>query len=305
MNKILPLFLAFVSTALAGTFPPEKLQNISVTVHAGPATGSGVVISRSGANYILTAGHVVDDVRKVTKLLDNVTGESKRHSKFDAVTVIREVIRDGRSIGKNSIEGEVVAYSSSEYGDDLALIKLRDPITQDSAVFYKEAVIPATGTRVSHVGSFLGQDGSNSFSEGQISQIGRTLYNHVFDQSSCTAFPGSSGGGIFNAETGEYIGTLVRGSGETFNYYVPIRRIKEWAKRHKVEFIFDEQSTPDDSKIVLEGLEPDPDSSNYRREYNEKKFPKMIQRENEQKKQDLNYWAVPVEATSWFTADEK
>lgn len=296
MKKILLPILLLACASTQAAFPPEKLQNISVTVHAGPATGSGVIISRGGANYILTAGHVVDDVRKVTKLLDNVSGESKRHSKFDPVTVIREVIRDGRSIGKNSIEGEVVAFSSSEYGDDLALIKLRDPISQESAVFYKGSTIPSTGTRVSHVGSFLGQDGSNSFSEGQISQIGRTLYDHVFDQSSATAFPGSSGGGIFNAETGEYIGTLVRGSGETLNYYVPIRRIKEWAKRHNVEFIFDEQSKPDDSKIILEGLEPDPDTSGYRRENIEKKFPKMIQRERDE---DSIYLKAPIETTSW------
>ena len=62
---------------------------------------------------------------------------------------------------------------------------------------------------------------------------------------------------MWNAETGEYIGTLVRGSGETFNYYVPVRRIKEWAKRHNIEFIFDANGKPDESKIVLEGLEPD------------------------------------------------
>lgn len=149
------------------------------------------------------------------------------------------------------------------------------------------------------MGSFLGQDGSNSFSEGLISQIGRTLYDHVFDQSSATAFPGSSGGGIFNAETGEYIGTLVRGKGETLTYYVPIRRIKEWAKRHNIEFLFDESAKPDDSKIILEGLEPDPDTSGYRRGDIEKKFPKMIQREEDQKKQDLNYLAAPIETTSW------
>jgi len=251
------IFALFLPHLLFANFSPEKLQNLSVTVHAGGAQGSGVIITRDGKNYILTAGHVVDGVRKVTKMLNNVTGESLRQSKFEPVKVVREIVRDGRSIGKTTIEAEVIAFSSAEYGDDLALLKLRDPITTESAVFYKGSGIPGTGTAVSHVGSFLGQEGSNSFSEGKVSQIGRTLYDHVFDQSSATAFPGSSGGGIFNAETGEYIGTLVRGAGENFNLYVPVRRLKDWAKRHNIEFIFEEGSKPDESKVILEGLEPD------------------------------------------------
>lgn len=242
----------------------EKLQNLSVTVHAGRAQGSGVMITRDGNNYVLTAGHVVDGQRNVTKFNDNATGLEKHFTKFESVKVVREIVKGGRSVGKMSIEADVIAWSSPEYGDDLALLKLRDPIGLGSVVFYKGEAIPATGTKICHVGSFLGQEGSNSFSEGLISQVGRVMpeaYDHVFDQSSATAFPGSSGGGIFNMQ-GEYIGTLVRGAGETFTFYVPIRRIHEWAKRHNVEFIFDEDSKPDESKIILEGIEPD--SGGYR-----------------------------------------
>ena len=279
MSRFLLIFLTpFI--CLAGSVSPEALQNLSVTVHADRAQGSGVIITRDGKNYVLTAGHVVDDVRKVQKFTDNVTGEGKRYTKFDPVTVVREIIRDGRSIGKTSIEAEVIAYSSSDYGDDLALLKLRDPITTESAVFYKGSVIPGSGTPVSHVGSFLGQDGSNSFSEGKVSQVGRVLLDHVFDQTSATAFPGSSGGGVWKTETGEYIGTLVRGAGETFNLIVPVRRIKDWAKRQGVEFIFEEGAKPDDSKIVLEGLEPDNSPGGFGRDFGP--WEKRIQRLQEE-----------------------
>lgn len=237
----------------------EKLQNLSVTLHASDgAQGSGVLFTRDGKNYVLSAAHVVDGGRKVVTFSENSSGETKKFTKFDNVKVVREIIKEGRSIGKMSIEADVIAYSSADYGDDLVLLKLKDSITSDSAVFYAGSSIPSVGTKVCHVGSFLGQEGSNSFSEGLVSQVGRVLKeanDHVFDQSSATAFPGSSGGGMFNA-SGEYIGTLVRGAGETFNLYVPIRRIKEWAKRHNVEFIFDANGKPDDSKVVLEGLEP-------------------------------------------------
>jgi hypothetical protein len=253
----LALLLAAFSPLFAETYNPEALQNISVTVKTSGGTGSGVLMTRDGTNYVLTAGHVVDGVRKVQNYTDNASGERKRLTKFDPVKVVREVIKDGRSVGKMEIEAEVICFSSADYGDDLALLKLRDKITDDSATFYAGSAIPGSGTPVSHVGSFLGQDGSNSFSEGKISQIGRMLNDHVFDQTSAPAFPGSSGGGVFMAATGEYIGTLVRGAGETFNLIVPVRRIKEWAKRQGVEFLFDPKAKVDESKIVLEGLEPD------------------------------------------------
>ena len=253
------LFLLLIPCLSFAQDLAEKLQNLSVTVHAADgAQGSGVLITRDGKNYVLTAAHVIDGGREVLEFTDNSTGLNKKFTRFKMVRIVREIIQDGRSIGKMTIEADVVAYSSADFGDDLALLKLRYPIAPASVVFYKGEAIPSTGSPIFHVGSFLGQDGSNSYSEGKISQVGRVLKeanDKVFDQSSATAFPGSSGGGMFNAQ-GEYIGTLVRGAGETFNLYVPVRRIRDWAKRHGVEFIFDETAKVDETKVVLEGLEP-------------------------------------------------
>jgi hypothetical protein len=238
----------------------ERLQNLSVTVHAGGAQGSGVIITRGGTNYILSAAHVVEGSRRVVTFHDNATGGSKKLSKFDIVTVVKEIIKDGKSIGKTEIEADVIAYSSPKYGDDLVLLKLRDNITKDSIKFTntKDRLTPPVGTKLSHVGSFLGQHGSNSYSEGRISQIGRVLYDHVFDQTDVIAFPGSSGGGIFLQENGEYVGTLVRGAGQGYILYVPIRRIETWAKAHNIEFILQDNAAPTpNDKIKLELLEPD------------------------------------------------
>ena len=62
-----------------------------------------------------------------------------------------------------------------------------------------------------------------------MSQVGRVLDlgsggGTVFDQTTVTAFPGSSGGGVFLTD-GKYVGMLVRGAGETFNLIVPVRRM--------------------------------------------------------------------------------
>jgi S1-C subfamily serine protease len=271
LNLVLPAFV--LACACGGPLTPEQLQNLSVTVHANGAQGSGVIITRDNKNYVLTAAHVVDDLRKVQKYTDG-NGDNKKLSKYEPVTVVREIIREGRSIGKTSIEGEIIAFSSADFGDDLALIELRDAITTDSVVFQSSADIPGSGTPLRHVGSFLGQAGSNSVSKGEVSQVGRTLNGHVFDQSSCPAFPGSSGGGLWREETGEYIGTLVRGAGETFNIYVPIRRIKEWAARHHIEFIFNPEGKIEKDKVILEGLEPDETPNGYGKEW--KKWQTML-----------------------------
>ncbi|HAT67623.1 MAG TPA: hypothetical protein DCS66_24005, partial [Flavobacteriaceae bacterium] len=60
-------------------------------------------------------------------------------------------------------------------------------------------------TELYHVGSLLGQTGSNSMTRGIVSQVGRVLNlgsgdGTVFDQTTVTAFPGSSGGGVFLSE---------------------------------------------------------------------------------------------------------
>jgi hypothetical protein len=117
---------------------------------------------------------------------------------------------------------------------------------QDSAKFYLSDEIPPIGTNILHVGSLLGQQGSNSMTTGIVSQIGRVLtfgaHTVIFDQTTATAFPGSSGGGVFMGEgehTGEYVGMLVRGAGETFNLIVPVRRMKEFAKENDLMWALD------------------------------------------------------------------
>ena len=55
------------------------------------------------------------------------------------------------------------------------------------------------------------------------------------------AFPSSSGGGVFNLETGEYLGMLTAGirNAQGFHWYVPVRRMRGWAKRMNLEWALD------------------------------------------------------------------
>ncbi len=259
MKQLLATLSIIVAAVLApqsqaedtGTLAP-RLQNVSVTIHSEDGQGSGTIVTRDSVNYILTAGHVVAGNRVVEQVLNEEKTVS--HVSFKPVTVVREIYQGGRSVGQTSVEADVLAYSSSEHGHDLALLKLRSQITGDSMEFSPD-ILPV-GTEVVHVGSLLGQEGSNSFTVGNLSQVGRVMFDRVFDQVSCPTFPGSSGGSVSRKSDGKYVGMLVRGAGENFGLIVPIRRMREWAAIHHVEFVFSPEQHADLAKVKLEDHEP-------------------------------------------------
>ena len=141
------------------------------------------------------------------------------------------------------MDAEVLKYSDAKDGHDLALLRVRKfNFVKDSVVFYLDDKIPALGADLLHVGSLLGQMGANSMTDGIYSQHGRlikSLNKYVFDQTTCTAFPGSSGGGVYLKSDARYVGMLVRGAGEGFNLIVPVRRMQEYCQQHKVMWALD------------------------------------------------------------------
>jgi S1-C subfamily serine protease len=219
---------------------PVYLQDVSVTIHAAGAQGSGVIVTRKDVNYVWTAGHVVDGLRKSRLIIDPKSGATKTLIEFDDARVVKELVENGRRVGEVSMEAEVIRYSNADTGEDLALLRVRKrSYEKASAVFYLESQIPKIGSPLLHCGSLRGQFGSNSMTSGIVSQIGRVYMNTVYDQTTCTAFPGSSGGGVY-LNDGRYVGMLVRGAGEGFNLIVPARRMHAWAKKVGVEFAMDE-----------------------------------------------------------------
>jgi hypothetical protein len=221
---------------------PGYLQDVSVTIHSGDAQGSGTLVTRDGVAYVWTAGHVVENRRRQREVIDPKSGGKKTLVEFGDVQVVKELLDNGRYSGRIELDAEVIRYSNSETGDDLALLRVRKKnFVNVSAVFYLGADIPNIGTELLHCGSLKGQFGSNSMTRGILSQIGRVYQENVYDQTTCTAFPGSSGGGIY-LKDGRYVGMLVRGSGETFNLIVPMRRLSEWADRVGVRFAIDQNA---------------------------------------------------------------
>jgi|TARA_R110000824_G_scaffold18018_7_gene72043 S1-C subfamily serine protease len=243
----------------------DHLQNISVTIRADgeyqKSEGSGVLATRKVGGvemtFVWTAAHVVDSLRSVREVVDE-KGDTHSVVEFKDAQIIKELVEGGRRVGEVKMDARVIKYSDSDHGEDLALLMVRATgYSKDGCKFYlekSEPIIPI-GTQLFHVGSLLGQLGSNSMTSGIISQIGRTYGKVEFDQTTVTAFPGSSGGGVY-LEDGRYVGMLVRGVGEQFNLIVPIRRMKKWAAKNSILWAIDESvATPSLEKIISLPLE--------------------------------------------------
>jgi hypothetical protein len=266
-----------------------EIQDFSVTIHAGMAQGSGEIKTRDGVSFVWTAGHVVAHLRSTRQVIDPKSGSVRTLVEFKDAKVVKEFVEDGRSVGRLEMDAEIIRYSDADNGEDLALLRVRKKnFIKSSVQFYLEDKTPPVGTTLYHCGSLLGQVGSNSFTRGIMSQHGRVIYGKVYDQTTCAAFPGSSGGGVYMAD-GRMVGMIVRGAGETFNLIVPVRRIREWAKTANVEFAIDDKvkmpSDADMKKIPVEEIGASFPSGaadkNSEKEISDrnKKFPYLIERD--------------------------
>ena len=240
----------------------DYLQDVSVTIvsesNFSKGEGSGVVFSRTDkdgntVNFVWTAAHVIDNLRQERKVI--VGGAPKTLVEFKDAKILKVIRQNGRTVGRLEMDAEVVKYSDADDGHDLALLRVRKlNFIKDTVKFKLDNQIPKLGTDLWHVGSLLGEMGSNSMTDGIYSQTGRLikqLNKHVFDQTTVAAFPGSSGGGVFLKSDASYVGMLVRGAGETFNLIVPVRRMQNWCEKNKIMWALDPKvKLPTDEELA-------------------------------------------------------
>lgn len=218
------------------------LQDISVTVRAGQLAGSGVMVQTEDKQvWIWTAAHVVSHLRHVH--VSETDGGKRSKVEFDDAKIMRyhQDKGEGRIVSSFTADAEVIRYSNAAHGQDLCLMRLRDKDFKpaSSAKFYLDAETPDIGEDLYHCGSLLGPFGSNSLTSGIMSQHGRVYDGKIYDQTTATSFPGSSGGIVCLKSDGRYVGMLVMGAGEGFGLIVPVRRMRQWAKEVNVEFALD------------------------------------------------------------------
>lgn len=257
LKRSLVLFFLIFPPAIAPAQEPQEnpvvelLKQTTVTVVTEQGSGSGSVIVRGQDIFILTAGHVVASLKKVQE-----DSEGKKKVTFEDCKVIQKVLQDGRTVQDLSYPAEVIRYSDSETGEDLAVLRLyAKGVFTKSMTFYMGPKIPPVGTSLWHSGSPLGEVGSQSVIPGTIAAHGRMLDKKVYDQASMAAFPGSSGGAI-TLPDGRWVGMVLRGRDGGFILYRPVRILKDWSKKVAVEFLLDPKAkVPTDEELKKKPIE--------------------------------------------------
>ena len=247
--KTLALLTVLVLGGLLGAaerYVPEYLNKISVTVRAeagySRSEGSGTLYVRKvdgkDVAFCWTAGHVVADLKKTEEVIRD--GKPLRKVTFENPKLLRELRnKDGRRAGEVVVDAQVIRYSNAEEHDLALLMVISEDFKADATAefFPKDGGLPRIGTHLWHCGSLLGASGGghNSVTDGVLSARGRILFKQPFDQQTCPAYPGSSGGIIADAK-GRYLSMLVRGAGSDFNLSVPVARMWKFAANNGVEW---------------------------------------------------------------------
>lgn len=271
MRKLIPAYVLYflvlsATTSWCADPVGVRLQKMSVNIKAGPAQGSGTIIIRKigekKTTWVLTAYHVVEDLRHVRTVIDD-DGKEKKVVTYDDAQITQEQVENGRVVGEIKFDARVVCVDQRR---DIALLRVRKDDLGPSvlgASFYLKDSIPFPGTEIYHCGAPGGQQigGTQSLTHGIISRIGVRIpkfggsEHGVFDQSDCAALPGSSGGLVALKSSGEWIGMITLGlsGGDNFHWVVPVRSVKEWADEAGIMWILDPNiKVKDEGNIPLE-----------------------------------------------------
>lgn len=297
MKLKLVLFVVFLTCLLLGEVPaqdktvPEwkpnvvknvgpRLQKLSVNVYCSNSYGGGVQGSGTiflsevfsdrereamshQAAFILTAHHVVEDLREVKTVIIN--GETKTVVRYRDAQIVQERVENGRTIGEVKYDAKVINVDPRR---DIALLRVRKgDFATIGADFYNGISIPCAGIEIYHCGAPGGKEtgGTCSLTSGIVSRIGVRIPDFgggsefgIFDQTDTAALGGSSGGMVALKSNGQWIGMITLGlrSADSFHWFVPARSVSLWAEEIEIMWLFDssvDRPTEDEiTAIVLE-----------------------------------------------------
>lgn len=193
-------------------------------VHTTNSIGSGVVFTRQDrqgneVTFIWTCAHLFRD--------DDATNQ------VDPFLIPVKV-----TIGGEKVSATLVAIGEPVKGVDLALLRADVSDLHAPSVSFYRGLPLAHGTKIYHVGAFYGFPPPESYSEGVISCSHRPMDNGEYDEILCPVYPGSSGGGVFDAD-GECIGLVDFRIDCMLGFSIPSKTIIAWAKAKHVAYAVD------------------------------------------------------------------
>lgn len=236
-------------SACASADVVNELLSYSFRVDVPNSSGSGVAVVNGQDVFIWTDGHVITHCEKIETVIDPKTSQKKLRVAYQDPKIIWESNQNNRKTGEGFYYAEVIRYSPKDQ-QDLALLRVRQKgWLKEGARFANSA--PKVGAPIWIVGSSGGAAGHNHVSDGVISGVGRLRRDArpneqdepvIFDTFTAGCVGGSSGGGIFDKQSGRCYGLVIGGLGgsrEILGTMTPSRRIYEFATKYNCKWAID------------------------------------------------------------------
>ena len=148
-----------------------------------------------GSNLILTAGHCVKDASDCANVRFVFGYSVKQAGKYPASVATSEVYSCKR----------IISRKQEAAGSDYALIEIDRPVANHDVLKLQRSRVAAAGDAVTVIGHPSGLP-TKVASGGKVRKISSTFLTTNLD-----TYGGNSGSAVFNSETGEIVGILVRG----------------------------------------------------------------------------------------------
>lgn len=207
----------------------DRCYNNTVVVQDIGGHGSGVMVTRGGTTsdsvtFVWTVGHIAEHF-----MLPNGTFRSA-------------IIKQGDKIA----QARVLRCGDCYAAHDIALLQIIGGDLKGNAQFYRAFNGIKLGQEIIHCGSPYNTTlNGNLLFYGHISHIRRVIslpfmpVPREMDQCNIIAYPGCSGGPVFDAKTGDIVGFMSLGGPPGLAAIVPTRIVYEWAKSHDCLWAFD------------------------------------------------------------------
>lgn len=229
----------------------KHIRDASVLIMSPVGTGTGVVVKHKEKIYVWTAAHVVNpkwisakppEIPLPPELKDREDKNVPKDIPIPKILMVLKVAEYHKDrIEYVAAEVRVVAVGDQGRDEDLALLEIKDPVDlfKRSAITFSEKSKPLIGTRLFHIGNHLVPNYPFTLVSGMITNRNGLDDIGTVDVLSFPIRGGASGGGVFLQSNGRCIGILVSriaDFGFTPGLYVPVRKMRIFAKRHKIEY---------------------------------------------------------------------
>ena len=219
----------------------RKISDSTVDILDNKNAGTGTILKKTKQyTYILTCAHIIANrKRKHTPIFDfkalggyNISPNTSFFESIIKPILVKQT---------KWVNGMPYIHSSSadifflDRTNDICLLRVRGKIYGAEITPYSRGPVVPIGTEVYHVGNLLGSL-NYSVTSGIISHNSRGLFGERI-QAGITVTLGSSGGGIFVKNTGEYVGMVSAKAkySDGIAIIIPIKKILKWLEVYNVE----------------------------------------------------------------------